>query len=156
MEGTMIITKEVFKAYLECPRKAYLKKSALLYEPTKFGMWKNDLQNKQRQAGLDFLQKQTRGKRKKIPMPTESVMDGSVLHVNCSIRTEEVMSVIDAVEKTYSRGRLLQLVPYRFQLQETVTQHDKMLLAYDGLCLQSVSRIPITVGKLVNGAKCPP
>ena len=149
----MIITKEVFEDYLECPRKAYLKNSASLYEPTKLGMWKNDHQNKQRQAGLDFLQKQTQGKRKIIPMPTESVMDGSVLHVNCSIRTEEVMSVIDAVEKTYSRGRLLQLVPYRCQLQETVIQHDKMLLAYDGLCLQNVSRVPITVGKLVNGAK---
>ena len=41
----MVVTKELFTAYLNCPRKAYLKNLGTSSEQTKLGAWQKKLQN---------------------------------------------------------------------------------------------------------------
>ena len=43
------------------------------------------------------------------------------------------------------------MLPCRCQLDKRAERHEKLLLAYDALCLQAFTRVPIRVGKLVDG-----
>lgn len=148
----MVITKEFLKAYLNCPRKAYLRYLGTSSEETKLGAWQKDFQNRLRQQGLDFLQKQNRHKVIESPTVTDFSKKGSALFLNCSIESGEVRSIIDAVEKIDERGKITQLLPYRCQSDQGTDRYGKLLLAYDGLCLQTINRLPIRTGKLVEGA----
>ncbi len=148
----MVVTKELFTAYLNCPRKAYLKNLGTSSEQTKLGAWQKDLQNKLRQQGLDFIQKQSPHKIIEAPTATEFLKKASALYFNCSIESEEVRSIIDAVEILDLRVKNTQWLPYRCQSERSADRHDKLLLAYDALCLQTVHRVDIRVGKLVDGA----
>ncbi len=149
----MVVTKELFTAYLNCPRKAYLKNLGTSSEQTKLGAWQKDLQNKLRQQGLDFIQKQSRHQIIEAPTATEFSKKGSALYFNCSIESEEVRSIIDAVGKLDLHVKNTQWLPYRCQSEQSADRHDKLVLAYDALCLRTVHRVDIRVGKLVNGAK---
>ena len=147
----MVVTQELFAAYLNCPTKAYLMRSAIPTEQTKFGRWKADIQNKLRQQGVELLRKQSRLEIKESPTADDLSAKGSALYVNCSIGFEELRSLIDAVEKMELRGRKTQLLPCRCQLDKRAERHEKLLLAYDALCLQAFTGVPIRVGKLVDG-----
>ena len=57
-------------------------------------------------------------------------------------------SVIDAVEKIDLRGRKTQLLPYRCQLDKRAERHEKLLLAYDALCLTSLHRSTYPCGQI--------
>ena len=149
--GTMVVTQELFAAYLNCPTKAYLMHSAIPTEQTKFGRWKADIQNKLRQQGVELLRKQSRLEIKESPTADDLSAKRSALYVNCSIGFEELRSLIDAVEKIELRGRKSQLLPCRCQLDKRAERHEKLLLAYDALCLQAFTGVPIRVGKLVDG-----
>jgi len=147
----MVVTQELFAAYLNCPTKAYLMRSAIPTEQTKFGRWKADIQNKLRQQGVELLRKQSRLEIKESPTADDLSAKRSALYVNCSIGFEELRSLIDAVEKIELRGRKSQLLPCRCQLDKRAERHEKLLLAYDALCLQAFTGVPIRVGKLVDG-----
>ena len=147
----MVITDELFAAYLNCPTKAYLMSSTIPAERTKFGRWKTDFQNRLRQQGVELLRKQSRLEIKESPTADDLSAKGSALYVNCSIGFEELRSLIDAVEKIELRGRKSQLLPCRCQLDKRAERHEKLLLAYDALCLQAFTGVPIRVGKLVDG-----
>ena len=147
----MVITEELFAAYLNCPTKAYLMSSAIPTERTKFGRWKTDFQNKLRQQGVDFLRKQSRLEIKESSPTEDFSAKGSALYINCSIGFAELRSLIDAVEKIELQGRKTQLLPCRCQLDKRAERREKLLLAYDALCLQAFTGVRILVGKLVDG-----
>ena len=125
--------------------------SAIPTEQTKFRRWKADIQNRLRQQGVELLRKQSRLEIKESPTADDLSAKESALYVNCSIGFEELRSVIDAVEKIDLPGRKSQLLPCRCQLDKRAERHEKLLLAYDALCLQAFTRVPIRVGKLVDG-----
>ena len=103
----MVVTQELFAAYLNCPTKAYLMSSAIPTEQTKFRRWKADIQNRLRQQGVELLRKQSRLEIKESPTADDLSAKESALYVNCSIGFEELRSVIDAVEKmTYQAERV--------------------------------------------------
>ncbi len=148
----MVITKELFAAYLNCRTKAYLKYSAISCHQTKFGIWRRSSENNLRQQGVDVLQKQSPHKVIKDPVATDFSLKGSALYVNCSIEAGEMRSSIDAVEKVEAGGAKTQWIPYRCRLDKRAERHEKLLLAYDALCLRTFTGVTIRVGKLVNGA----
>ena len=98
-----------------------------------------------------MLRKQSRLEIKESPTADDFSAKGSALYVNCSIGFEELRSLIDAVEKIELRGRKTQLLPCRCQLDKRAERNEKFLLAYDALCLQAFTGVPIRVGKLVDG-----
>ncbi len=147
----MVITKELFASYLNCQTKAYLKSSAASCQQSKFGMWRSSWENKLRRQGMDFLQEKTG--RKTVENPTEAELSnkGSAVYVNCSIEAGELRSSIDAAEKVELRGVKAQWIPYRCRLDQRAERHEMLLLAYDALCLQTFTGVPVRVGKLVDG-----
>jgi hypothetical protein len=54
----MVVTKELFAAYLNCQSKAYLKGSATSYQQTRFATWRSDYEDNLRRRGVDFLKEQ--------------------------------------------------------------------------------------------------
>jgi len=148
----MVITKELFAAYLNCQTKAYLKNMAESCQQTKFGTWRSNFETSLRRQGVDFLQEQTRPKIVENPTESELSNKGSALYVNCSIEAGEMRSSIDAVEKVELRGVKTQWLPYRCRLDKRAERHEKLLLAYDALCLQTLTGVPIRLGKLVDGS----
>jgi len=147
----MVITKELFASYLNCQTKAYLKSSAASCQQSKFGMWRSSWENNLRRQGMDFLQEKTG--RKTVENPTEAELSnkGSAVYVNCSIEAGELRSSIDAAEKLELRGVKAQWIPYRCRLDKRAERHERLLLAYDALCLQTFTGVPVRVGKLVDG-----
>jgi CRISPR/Cas system-associated exonuclease Cas4 (RecB family) len=147
----MVITQQLFAAYLNCPTKAYLMSSEIPKEQTKCGRWKADIQNRLRQHGVELLRKQSRLEIKESPMADDFSAKGSALYVNCSVGVEELRSVIDAIEKVQLRGKKTQLLPCRCQLDKREKRHEALLLGYDALCLQAFTGVSILLGKLVDG-----
>jgi predicted RecB family nuclease len=146
----MGITKELFVSYLNCQTKSYLKNWAISPQPTKFELWQRSLENNLQRQGVDALKEQARRKALENPTEAELTIKGPALYVNCSIEAGEMMSLIDGVEKIESPGAKTQWIPYRCVLSKRVERHEKLLLAYDALCLKAFTEIPIRVGKLVD------
>jgi CRISPR/Cas system-associated exonuclease Cas4 (RecB family) len=146
----MVVTQELFAAYLNCPTKAYLMRSVIPTEQTKFGRWRADIRNRLRQQGVELLRKQSRLEINERPTADDLSAKGSALYVNCSIVCEELSALVDAIEKIKLQGKKTQLLPYRCQLDKREERNEKLLLAYRALCLQGFTGVPIRVGKLVD------
>jgi predicted RecB family nuclease len=147
----MVITKDLFAAYLKCRTKAYLQNSAGYCQQSKVEIWRSSFENNLRQQGLDNLQKQSRYKVVIDPAVTEFSAKESALYVNCSIDAGEMRSSIDAVEKIELRGAKTRWIPHRCRLYKRPGPHEKLLLAYDALCLREFTGAPINLGKIVDG-----
>jgi predicted RecB family nuclease len=147
----MIVTKNVFAAYLNCQTKAYLKSLGTPHEPIKFGAWRTEFEDNLRQEGLNFLKKQNSHNVLENVSTIDPSAKGSVLYINCAIDNGEIASLIDAVEKIELHGHKTRLIPCRYLLHKSAERHEKLLLAYDAHCLKVSTRTLITVGKLVDG-----
>jgi predicted RecB family nuclease len=148
----MVVTKELFAAYLNCQSKAYLKGSATSYQQTRFATWRSDYEDNLRRRGVDFLKEQNFPNVMENPTAVDLSTKGLVLYINWSIDAGEFNSQIDAVEKIDLRGERIRWLPCRCQLDKRAERHEKLLLAYDALCLQAFTGVPIGVGKLIDGA----
>jgi len=147
----MLITDKLFAAFLNCQTKAYLKSSAIAEPQTKLIIWRNRFENQLRKQGVAFLQKQNGCNLMENPTVADFSAKGSALYVNCSVGAGELTSLIDAIEKIELRGRNTQWLPCRCRLDKRAEKHEKLQLAYDALCLQTLIGVPIRVGKLVDG-----
>ena len=89
----MVITKELFAAYLNCRTKAYLAKSTKTCTQSKVEIWRRSFEENLRQQGVYNLQKQSRFTVVKDPAVTECLSKGSALYVNFYIEAGDAALV---------------------------------------------------------------
>jgi len=152
----MLITDEVFQAFLVCENKSYLKLRGDVGSQREFTEWKQSRFEVFKKECLDKL----RSNFGEYEHPLDVISPQAIKKIKCDfvvnfiIKTQEFQSHIDAFERlTTPENANSILIPIRFIPNEKITKNDKLLLAFDAFVLSTTSgKIPI-FGKIMHGAE---
>jgi len=153
----MIITDEIFCAFLKCETKSYLKSLCTVDPVREFSAWQQDrIEDYRLKCAIQLrfgLQED------------ECILEISSLQnlentnyrfvIDCKVQAEGTQSHIHALERltSTSRTKHSHYIPIRFVPNEKITQHDKLLLAFDALVLYNASGKVPPFGKIIHGSK---
>ena len=152
----MLISKELFKAFLECETKSFLKSIGSDEVETEIISWQ--------QCALDDYEQKCHTKLLAGFQQEECLQALSVsldfkntrykLITNCPVPAQEIQSQIHALERLPSpvKAKHSPYIPILFVPNEKITQLDKLLLAFDALALSMASgKMPLS-GKIIHGS----
>ena len=134
----MIVSSQLFEAYIECSTKCWLRSRA---EPTAgnvYAEWARAQNEAYRQDGLKRLlaMLSRRATARSAPPISKYSKDATWrLAIDVRLQTNDLESRLQAVERIASegRGRTAQFIPYRFEFANKLTKQHKLLLAFDAL-----------------------
>jgi predicted RecB family nuclease len=150
----MIVSFQLFEAYIECATKCWLRSRA---EPTAgniYAEWALARNEAYRQDGLNNLRAIYPESACAIrPLISKDSKDATWrIAIDVLLRTSDLESRPPAVEKIAceSRGRT-QFIPFRFEFANKLTKQHKLLLAFDSLLLSEAIGRDVTLGKIIHG-----
>ena len=152
----MIISCQLFEAYLFCPLKCWLRSRAEPVTGNKYAEWTRARKEAYYKEGL---------KRAFGAFPeSASAIDPPIISNNFKgatwgfatdvrLRTHDLESRLLAVEKVPSegRGRPTQFIPYHFAFENQLTKNDTLSLAFDALVLSKAIGREVSLGKITHG-----
>jgi len=153
----MLITDDIFHAFLQCETKSHLKLSGAAGDQQAFPAWERNLvEDYKRQC-----HRQLRAAFREVEclvggsFPQDLENSGCRLVMDCTVQAQEMQSHLHAVERVVSPGTTNQspYMPIRCVPREKITTQDKLLLAFDALVLWTVSGEAPRFGKIIHGRK---
>jgi predicted RecB family nuclease len=151
----MIVTSQLFEAYIECPTKCWLRSHG---EPTAgnvYAEWTRAQNEVYRRDCLkNLLAILPKSNCAMGPPISKNSKDATWrIAIDVRLRTNYLESRPQAVEKTASEGRgsTAQFIPYRFEFANKLTKEHKLLLAFDAVVLAEVVGRAVNLGKIVHG-----
>jgi predicted RecB family nuclease len=151
----MLITDEIFQAFLQCETKSHLKLSGAVGEQREFPDWERNLvedykRKCHRQMCADFREAECLVG---VAFPQDLENSRCRLVMDCRMRAQEMQSHLHAVERLVSPGTTNHspYIPIRCVPREKITKQDKLLLAFDALALWTVSGQAPPFGKIIHG-----
>jgi predicted RecB family nuclease len=154
----MLITDEIFEAFIKCETKSYLKLSGAVGSQTEFSHW-------QQQLIEAYKQKCSSSLRSKLP-DNECLSDILSLYdlENKQFRialgvTPQAIGIkwrIDALEQLTSKPKYNSYIPIRFVPNERITRDHKLLLAFDALALKNAYDKAPLFGRIIHGREQTP
>jgi predicted RecB family nuclease len=151
----MIVSSQLFEAYLECSTKCWLRSRAEPATGNIYAEWAR-LQN---ETYLEYGLRRSfatvpESERATAPPVPKNPKDATwCLAIDVRWGTRELESRLQAVERIPSegRGRPAQFIPYRFEFANKLAKEHKLLLAFDALLLSEVLGREVNFGKIVHG-----
>ncbi len=151
----MIVSTQLFEAYLECPTKCWLRSRGEPAAGNTYAEWARVQNAAYCDRELNRLLASVPESDRAIGLPIEkNPMAASWrLAVDVCLRTNNLELRLGALERTppEGRGRPAQCVPHRFEFVNKLTKNDKLLLAFDALVLSEVVGREVSVGKITHG-----
>jgi hypothetical protein len=151
----MLITADIFRAFLQCETKAYLKFSGTAGLQHEFSDWeRNCIENyKQQCCGRlrsEFLDDECLVS---TALPPDFDKSKYRLVIDCVVYAHGLQSHTHALERATAPGnrKLHPFLPIRFVPDEKITKHDKLLVAFDALALSTASE-KAPLGKIIHGS----
>src|SRR5947209_1505244 len=152
----MLITDEVFRAFLECETKAYLNFIGLDCAPPEDTNWQRHFGEEFKRKCFDHLRASFRAEQCLVGvLPGKEEENKYRLVLDCPVQAQGLQSNLHALERLGSPGKTTQhhYVPIRFIPTEKVTKHDRLLLAFDALVLSKASGKMPPSGKIIHGGE---
>jgi predicted RecB family nuclease len=151
----MRITSSLFAAFLKCPTKCWLRSQGEEGTGNAYSDWMRTQNESYLKAGMKRLAEGFSCD-ETIISSTEPVNLKTAkwrLGVEFVARTEDLESCLNAVECVPSagRGKVAQLIPYRFVFNNKITKNDKLLVAFDTIVLSEMLGCMVDRGKIVHG-----
>jgi predicted RecB family nuclease len=153
----MLITDDIFYAFLQCETKAHLKLTGAVGNQRAFSAWERHLvedykQQCYRQWRADFGEAACLVG---IALPHDLDHSRCRLVMDCTVRTQEMQAHLHAVEWVAAPDKPHDspYMPIRCVPREKITTQDKLLLAFDALVLWTVSDEAPRFGKIIHGRK---
>jgi predicted RecB family nuclease len=153
----MLITDEIFQAFLQCETKSHLKLSGAVGNQREFPDWERNLvedykRKCHRQLCADFREAECLVG---VAFPQDLENSRCRLVMDCRMRAQEMQSHLHAVERVAAPGTTNHspYMPIRCVPREKLTTQDKLLLAFDTLVLGTVSGEAPHCGKIIHGSK---
>ncbi|MDP2157918.1 MAG: TM0106 family RecB-like putative nuclease, partial [Nitrospirota bacterium] len=152
---SMIITSDIFAAYLKCPSKCWLRFQGEEAAGNMYSQWAGKQNQRYRNEALkrildnldkdDFTCAPTQ--------PVDIKLAKWKLAVDLVARSKNLESSIHALERIPSegRGRSAQVIPIRFTFFNKLTRDDKLLLAFDALILSEMLGLVVSLGRIIHG-----
>ncbi|HEV2864647.1 MAG TPA: IS66 family transposase [Pyrinomonadaceae bacterium] len=152
----MVITEEIFGAFLKCETKSFLKLSGGVVYSNEFSEWQqHDAEAFREKCRYKLRSDFSDRERASASLLLASHKNGEArLLIDHVARSAGLQSNIHALERLSSssdREKNGPFIPIRFVPAEKVTTHDKLLLAFDALALSSVSGRMLPFGKIMHG-----
>jgi len=151
----MIISSQIFEAYLECPTKCWLRSRAEPITGNVYAEWARAQNEAYCEGGLKrLLAMHPESDRAMRPPISKNSKDATWrIAIDSSFRTNNFEIHLRAVEKMPSegRGRIIEFVPYHFEFANKITKSHKLSLAFDALVLSEVVGRKVRLGKITHG-----
>jgi predicted RecB family nuclease len=150
----LLITDDIFGAFLRCETKAYLLHGSIIGDPSAFTTWQHRSLETYRQQCSRHLRAQcsnddcllsTSSLQQLKKHPYQFVFDCLVQVHNLEVRLHALERLPDQDKTHYP------YIPIRFVPNEKVTKYDKLLLAFDALALELASGKRLRYGKIIYG-----
>ncbi len=151
----MMITPELFGAYLKCPTKCFLLAHGEPPTGNAYAEWVWKHNDSYRSAGVARLK--DRVPREEWMESTQEPLDLKAgrwrLAVDFHAQARNLESRLQGLERLPAEGRAktAQFVPIRFIFTNKLTKDDKLMLAFDALVLSEMLSSEVNVGKIVHG-----
>jgi predicted RecB family nuclease len=151
----MIISSQLFEAYLECSTKCWLRSRAEPATGNFYAEWARLQNETYLEYGLKRLfaplAECDRATAPPIPKNPKDVTWCVAIDVHW--RTKDLESCLQAVQRIPSEGRgsPAQFSPYRFEFANKIAKEHKLLLAFDAVLLSEALGGEVTLGKIVHG-----
>jgi hypothetical protein len=153
----MLITDDIFQAFLQCETKAHLKLAGAVGDQRKLPEWERHLvedykQQCYRQWRADCREAACLGGG---ALPHDLDNSGCRLVMDCTVRAQEMHAHFHAVERVVAPDKPHDspYMPIRCVPSEKITTQDKLLLAFDALALGTVSGQVPRFGKIIHGCE---
>src|SRR4029453_18928181 len=153
----MLITDDIFQAFLQCETKAHLKLAGAVGDQQELPEWERHLvedykRQCYRQWRADFGEAASL-----VGVAFTHDLDNSRcrLVMDCTVRAQEMHAHLHAVERVTAPNKPHDspYMPIRCVPREKITTQDKLLLAFDALALGTVSGQVPRFGKIVHGCE---
>jgi predicted RecB family nuclease len=151
----MIVSSQLFEAYLECSTKCWLRSRAEPATGNVYAEWAQLQNETYLEYGLKRLFATHPESDRAItpPIPKNSKDITWCLAIDVRWRINDLESCLQAVERISSegRGRAAQFIPYRFEFANKLSKEHKLLVAFDALLLSEAVGREVNLGKIVHG-----
>ena len=151
----MIVSSQLFEAYLECSTKCWLRSRAEPATGNFYAEWARPQNETYLEYGLkrSFAAVPESDRATAPPIPKNPKDVTWCLAIDVRWRTRELESRLQAVERIPSdgHGRPAQFIPYRFEFANKLAKEHKLLLAFDALLLSEALGREVNLGKIVHG-----
>ena len=153
----MLITDDIFHAFLQCETKSHLKLAGAVGDHRAFPDWERNL--------IEDYKRQCHRQLRTDCGEAECLVGGAFPHdldsslcrfvLDCRVRAQEMQSYLHAVERVASPGQTNHspYMPIRCVPREKITTQDKLLLAFDALVLETVLGEAPRFGKIIHSRK---
>jgi len=153
----MQITDEIFRAFLNCETKAYLKSSGDVGFQSEFTEWDRNRLNIFKQKCLTKLSSYFIENQCYVGVLSPQIIDNSKYHLlfDCLLQTDDFQSHIHALERStnFTKKNHNPFIPILFVPNEKITKLDKFQLSFNAYVLYSVSgKIP-QFGKIIYSSE---
>jgi predicted RecB family nuclease len=151
----MLITTEIFRAFLNCKTKSYLKSSGNVGSQHQLIEWKRSCLTEFKQKCLLKLRASFEDDECLVGLPSLQALENSTyrLITDCVLQAQGLRSHLDVLERFNApiKGKHSTLIPIRFLPNEKITKHDKLILAFDALVLFTACGELPPFGKIIHG-----
>ncbi|MDX6498659.1 MAG: hypothetical protein QOG23_1919 [Blastocatellia bacterium] len=153
----MLITEELFAAFVDCETKSFLKLMETGSDRSEFHEWRRRLLEEYKEKCSLRLQASCHA--------SDEYYCGALslkdlrstryrLVIDCLLQVERLQSSIHALERSASVPRKLKLyIPIRFVPNEKITKRDKLLLAFDALVISMALGEIAPFGRIIHGSE---
>lgn len=152
----MLITDEVFRAFLECETKSYLNFIGLDCTPAEDTNWQRRFSEEFRRKCFARLRGGFRAEQCFVgALPEKEEENKYRLVLDYPVQAQRLQSNLHALERLGSPPRTTQhaYIPIRFIPTEKVAKRDKLLLAFDALVLSKAFGNMPPFGKIIHGTE---
>ena len=152
----MLISCQLFEAYLFCPLKCWLRSRAEPVTVNKYAEWTRARKEAYYKDGLKhaFAAFAESDRAISPTIISDNFREATWLFAtDVRLRTHDLESRLLAIEKVPSegRGRAIQFIPYHFAFENQLTKNDALSLAFDALILSRAVGRDVSLGKIVHG-----
>ena len=154
----MVITANLFDAYLHCPTKFYLRMLGEQGKKNLYSDWIRTQDNLYRIKGIKLWTKgidvcdcinDAHCSADNITMSNWKYL------TNIAVRSKNLESDIHVLERLPSAGRGYQVhfIPVLFIFNNKLSKYDKLLITYDAIVLSEMLCCDVSLGKIIHGDK---
>jgi predicted RecB family nuclease len=151
----IVITPQLFEAYLKCPTKCFLRSLGETGSENSYADWICARNARYRREGMARLRQGIA-----INQWVTGQIDRAGLRsgtwqiaTESTVGTQTLECTLDALERvsTCIAGKSAQLIPTRFISANKLTRHDRLLLAFDALVVSESLGQEVDLGKIIHG-----
>ncbi len=153
----MLITEDIFWAFLQCKTKSHLILSGAVGDRREFSDWERKRAADYQRQFCTQLRSNCRGGEllRGVTLAQALANHQCRVALDCVVQTDELQSHIPLLERITPVGKTAHnpYIPVRLFPREKITPQDKLLVAFDALVLSTASGTAPRFGKIIHGSE---